>query len=437
MKTFRMPLNSREQLQILARSVQGVLAATGRLDRQTWLGIFAAGVWVTILLGIASQQASPAAKSGPARGGNIVPAPGSVAATKEDAHSRKVRAWGWNAQLVQRADRESEAAIDRELRKLAEFFAECKQGSKPFAEEVLGMGSKLRYAGSSLENGAKAVAELFGAEIDKGPDRFSRYAMDSFERDVLKRADAQRAINAAFTGYAAELERIEAQLLVDLRADLESGDVGAKVSFPPMKSEDMLSASWDRAIGEAVDAVRTDLCVSIANFAGSWVAGDAVADQITGKDGSRLTNLAVNTAASSAFEKVVDAGLARAGYDPAGRIEAMVHAKLDAIAGLVIGGETHIADLVPKKGLTDLATGRSFAQSPDYEMLAPAIDDFAHTLLVAAISHAEGPKEPGLRKRLRELHDKRSRLRLTVLLPLVFDPGASQPKWLEEALGGR
>ncbi len=212
--------------------------------------------------------------------------------------------------LLSRADRESEAAIEAEIGKLAAFFEESKRGAKPFADEVLGLEAKLRLTGSKLENGANAVYAFFRGTGDRGPDRFNRYVRDCFERHVLKRTQVQKAIDGAFAGYQAELERIEARLLVDLRADLDASEIGVMRPLAPMKAEAIVSDAWNRAIADAADWASNDLCVSIGKFALSWIGGDMAEKQITSANDSALKRHGVNLAAGAAIDMALDEGLA-------------------------------------------------------------------------------------------------------------------------------
>jgi hypothetical protein len=413
--------------------LQGAVAAARGLDRREFLRrnqgrIVRTGTGVAacaVLAGIAVLLAgSPGGQPGGAAG-QPVPSSAHSAPAGQDAALRKLRDRQAKLALLSRADAESEAAIETEIGKLARFFEECKQGTRPFAEEVLGLEANLRLAGSKVENGANAVYELFGGKVERGPDRFSRYAAGCFERHVLKRADVQQAINAAYAGYRAELERIEGRLLVDLRADVDAADIGGMAALPQMKSEDLLSDSWDQAIAKAVEAASADLCVSIGKFAASWVGGDIAEKQITSPDDNGLKKFGVNVAAGAAIDKALDEGLARAGYDPAGRIAAGVAVRLDAMRDLVIEGEPKIAADLPTGALLELSGGGFLARDSDDGPLAWALDGLARDALTLAVDRLNQGTEAGLRQRLRALHGTRSDVRKAALLPEVYGPAAS------------
>ena len=413
MNAFERLSVDRETWRRFIGGLHGAVAAARGLDRRDllrrnrrriiWIG---AGVTAcAVLAGVAVLLAgSPGEQPGQAAGQQVVSSAIGARAGQE-ADLRKLRDRQSKLALLSRADRESEAAIDSEIGKLGRFFEECKQGTKPFAEEVLGLEAKLRLAGSKAENGANAVYGLFGGKVEQGPDRFSRYVAECFERHVLKRTDVRQAINAAFAGYRAELERIEGRLLVDLRADVEAADIGVMAALPPMKSEDLLSDSWDQAIAEAAEAVTADLCVSITKFAASWFGGDMVEKQITSADDSWLKKNAVNFAAGAAIDQALDEGLARAGYDPASRIAAGVAARLDRIRELVVGGGA-VASKAESNAVLSVV-----------EAMASSGRPLSRSQREALAREMKQTTEAGLRQRLRTLHATRSGVRKAALVP--------------------
>jgi hypothetical protein len=367
---------------------------------RTGAGVAACAVAAGMVVGLTG---SPAPQRIPAVVEQKSPTPPRKTGVVDKEQARRLNAMLRRFELRRRADEESAEAVRRETARLESFFAECKKGARPFADEVLSTEASLRLAGSAAENSVNALGEWFGGAASRGPDSFDRYVTECFERHVLKAADVQRAVEAAFNGYSAELARIESRLLVDLRADPDAGDIGQPVKLLPWNTDNFLAASLPRVIEYAVAAVRKDLCVSIGKFGASWVGGDMVEKRITNKDDHALKRFGVNVAAGMAIDKVLDEGLARAGYDPAGSIAADACLKLDAICDLVLEGTT-----------------------------ASSIGPGGHRkALVVEIAKRMAWQESGLRTRLMAVHSLRSRERSKALFPNMVDfvrPAPPTPK---------
>jgi hypothetical protein len=294
------------------------------------------------------------------------------------------------------AERDSAKAVESELAAINEFFAERKEGARSFAEAVLGFEGKLRAAGGIAEGMVGAVGEFFGSKPSRGPDSFTLYVQRSFREHVLDARELQKAIDASVTGYAREVKRIEAKLLVGLRADLDFS-----AAWPEIRAGREAAGQSDAMIAQARDAAVNDLVVEIGKQAVSCVIGNAITGQLTSDDDSTFKKGVVNLGAGLAVDKALDAGMARAGYNPEGALAAKIASSLDRMRDLVINGDPKASALLPLP-LRPL----SYSEFKRYWTLRAA--------------------NQGLRQRLLSIHTERSRLREAALRRMVFDPGASR-----------
>lgn len=245
--------------------------------------------------------------------------------------------------IRQRMDRyaaDANQALEASLATLDGVFQEAKNGSAAFADSVLGAEGKLRLTFSGAEQGVRSFANgvysvLTGNEpgpytVDfSGPDQFVGYVEDCFRRQIVSHSELEQAIQGVVNDYLGRLGALESALLIELRADLPD-DVLKPLPLPPLSLQIDASASVDRATEEIVQGACDDLGMVIGKFVLAWIAGDAVQDSVTDAEGSAVVGEGVNFAAGLAFERSMEAGLQRYGYDPQGRIRARIDAALDA-----------------------------------------------------------------------------------------------------------
>jgi len=104
-------------------------------------------------------------------------------------------------EAVQRTDAQAEAEIDRHLALLQGVFEEAHGRVPNFVDRVLGIGSKVFY--------------LTHSEAE-----FEQAVLNTFQEEVISREDIEKAIQQVLQSYAASLNDLDSQLLVELRADM-------------------------------------------------------------------------------------------------------------------------------------------------------------------------------------------------------------------------
>jgi hypothetical protein len=143
---------------------------------------------------------------------------------------------------LNRAEKETERAIDEYIDPINVFFSDSKKNTRGFAEEALSWGSKWRLM-------VNHVPFTSGG-------RHERFIRLKFEEYIFSTAQLQQAVEQAVSGYLARVRSIESKMLVDLRADVTdfpSTYVLAKLD------DNTLQAEFDQAISQAIQATGSNL----------------------------------------------------------------------------------------------------------------------------------------------------------------------------------
>jgi hypothetical protein len=316
-------------------------------------------------------------------------------------------AWEEIRPRLEQTERDSAAAVESQLARINDFFAECKKGARPFAEAVLSTDGKLQAAGSVVEGIAGEVAKLFGHTPDPGPDSFTLYVKRCFRQHVLDAGQLQKEINRAVAGYAGEVRGLEAKLLVDLGADLDF-----TASLPEIKTGSEAVSQSDAIVSEALHTAGDDFMASIFRLTASFLVGNAVGDQLTSTDSTYLQKLGINLGAGAAVDSAIDGAAKMAGYDPESALAAKITASLDRMRKSLVEGDATAGEYY--------FTPLNFQDGYPGEMIGAAARKAPAVIERRAIR--------GLRRRLLAHHAERSRLREEALRKLVFGPGATPAK---------
>lgn len=320
-------------------------------------------------------------------------------------------AWAAARPRVERALRESESAINARIAKLDEFFAERKEGARPFAESVLSLEGKARASSALAETVLGGLNEALGGKPVTGPDSFTIYVRQRFRQQVLDPAKVKQAVEDAVSGYLGDAAEIEARLLVSLKADIDDSALDLRGSLPDLRAEAAAGEQYDAVVGETLDAAAMDLVVSLGMYVVSNYISDKVTDRLA-PDGTRRDVKSVGNFILGMF--VVDPILGKvaegAGYDPEGDVTAKTMAGLDRIRALVVGGDPDAVKLYT--ALFNYREGH-----PD-----GAVRDACRQ----AIEALEHSANLGLRIRLASLHNERCRRLTTALIAHIFGPEAAR-----------
>ena len=122
-------------------------------------------------------------------------------------HQRAVR------HRLAEADTKSEQAIDARLKPLNDLFAKGRKGAKAFAEDSLSWSGKWQFVKGLV----------------RGSGSHRAYLAESFGRHVFTPDELRDAMEAVVRAYLDDLEGVEGEMLVHLRADMADTDRPARL----------------------------------------------------------------------------------------------------------------------------------------------------------------------------------------------------------------
>lgn len=323
-----------------------------------------------------------------------------------DAWRRK--AWTKIEPRLAAAERAAQVALDEELRTIDEFFRERGADTRGFAEAVLSFGGKWEFVKSKLPTA--------------DDHQHLRYLNEQFEARVFRVDELRQVVESAVGAYVSRVQGIENQLLVDVRADLSSGELG--VATPPrfVSAENEFRRGYATLLDVVSADVARDFNVAVSREVTSLVAGEAaavIAVRIASAVGARLGVSAgvLGAGAASGWGTfgaglvaavVVDVALDRvlraAGYDPVARVREKIDEVLRQVRGLIVDGDPEAAAVYEK-------LVRMARDDPDAEVRREC------AVAVRAIEAGGGL---GLRRELQRLQAARNVLRREALRRLVF-----------------
>jgi len=159
-------------------------------------------------------------------------------------------------EAVQRTDAQAEAEIDRHLALLQGVFEEAHGRVPNFVDRVLGIGSKVFY--------------LTHSEAE-----FEQAVLNTFQEEVISREDIEKAIQQVLQSYAASLNDLDSQLLVELRADMaDPSRNGIQSDFHP---EEIVQ----QIVGTIPTPITNALPKAIASDVASLILGELAAQIAT------------------------------------------------------------------------------------------------------------------------------------------------------------
>ncbi len=198
------------------------------LPRRNWMGV-GLSLLVVIITGtaIAWQVADLLADPYPTPA-----APAPATPPPIDETTARARAWDRTEPLLADADRQAAAALDRQLATIHAFLVQRKPGTRAFAEQMLSLRGKW---------------ELIKSQVTTDGDQvYARFLDDTFAEHVFRADELRQVVEAAIRAYLAELEGIEANLLVRLRGDLSEDKLPLQTVIPALRSDEALSRHYLR-----------------------------------------------------------------------------------------------------------------------------------------------------------------------------------------------
>jgi hypothetical protein len=308
------------------------------------------------------------------------------------------------------ADAAAAAAIDRSLAPIDEFFAEHRDGARPFAKSVLSLRGKWKYVKTRGVFGGEAEDHL--AFID-----------EKFREHVFDPADLKSVVESSIADYVRTVQGIENKLLVTCRAEIADIDPLVGSVIPSIGSADAFAATYDNMLRGVVHDVARGATADLGLFVGSFVAAE-ITQQLTvrlsqaiatrlgvsaGLLGAGASSSTVSAGVTIGLAIVIDIGIDRvmrlAGADAATKVTAKVEESLDELHGFILNGDATATEAYHKI--------RARRETFPSETGRAKIETTLHAM--------EAKGDLGLRRMLFDLHQKRARLREAALRKLVLE----------------
>jgi hypothetical protein len=231
------------------------------------------------------------------------------------------------------AKTKSEDVIENHLIPIHRFFNESKKNTPEFAAIALGWGSKWKLIKDNIPFTQGGQHEI--------------YIRNQFEQTVFSVKALESVVSLAVSEYLADINSIESQMLVALRADL----AGIPGESPIAKlDESQLQAKFDEAIQNAIASASGQLKADVGTQLVSIIVGE-VLTQVAIRLGASATIL--TTGAGSAWMTlgigfvvgvIVDQVIAWVWdwwADPKGKLAGKIDVKLDEMCKLICEGESN------------------------------------------------------------------------------------------------
>ena len=317
-------------------------------------------------------------------------------------------AWEKARGRVEQADRQSVEAYKKRLLDLSRFFAERANGVDAFAESVLSWSGKWALL--------KTTIHL--------EDAHEKFLAEAFSRDLFTPDDLRIALESAIVGYQTDLDAIENDLLVALRADLADADLAREVSSH-LRSDDAFRQEFRQIADGLRPTLEEQFHLTIGREIATFIATD-IATQIVIRVGTAVaTEMGISTA-------IVGTGAASTGVTIG--VGLVVSVIIDAIIDKVLrvfGRDPELAVRWAVRNALDatelrIINGNDGAVSAHRQLLNMARSDGMSSVRNAsraAIGRIEQGGQLGLRWEMRNLHEMRLRLRHAALRKLLVEGG--------------
>jgi hypothetical protein len=332
----------------------------------------------------------------------IVPRGTSKPVAKPETPQQKI------ARRLDKMDQDAKELADRYLERISAFFHERKRGARPFAEAAFSWSGKWHL--------------VKGKVLGDDSAGMRQYLQEHFETHVFKSEDLQAVLASALAGYLTDIQGLENQMLVEIRADL-GDDQLLQGNAPELQSNEAFQEEYRRLAEQVLPAVTADLNVTITREIGTFIASEMVAQTLGRGLASRvamsagvfgalgrhgMVTFGVGVAAGFVIDWLVDWLLRLGGYDPAAQVAGQVEQALDRLEKQMIDGDPGV-----------IATYQQLRQQ---ERDDPSFQVQLQCHLEADQIEQSGTL--GLRYQLQGLRELQSRLRREALKKLVSAQGA-------------
>ncbi len=257
----------------------------------------------------------------------------------------RTSAWLKTQPLLEEADRFSASALNRHLSGIHAFLDERKAGTRAFAERMVGLQGKW---------------ETLKAQIGYSSE-FAVFLSEAFAEHVFPMQELEKVVSTSVRSYLAELEAIDDDLLVRLRADL-SDDELPRLAIPALRSDEALRRHYHELSQRVTRDLSTDLAVVAAREFFIWHASNIATDltlQVGAAIASRLglsttllaagaestwQTLGVGLVVCFVLDAVINRIIKATGYDAEEQIAARVDETLSALGRTITDGDPEARD---------------------------------------------------------------------------------------------
>ncbi len=236
----------------------------------------------------------------------------------------RVQAWQKITPRVRAADLNGRETADRREEFVRAFFADRKRHSRDFGEAVLSLSGKWAFIKSKLPY--------------SDGDSHRQYLRERFAQIVVSGPELQDLIQSVVAGYINELQGIENDLLVQIRADLSDSDLARFETGAMLRTDEAFRNEYAKSLEQIAAVVQRDVMIQVGRETVAWVSADiatnitislatALAERLgvsagvlgTGVASGTLT-LGVGIAAGLVLDAILDWVLKIYRHDPAGEI---------------------------------------------------------------------------------------------------------------------
>lgn len=250
---------------------------------------------------------------------------------------RMPTAWERVKPLVVQAERDGGSGLDTRLSAIPAFLKQRQQGTKAFARRILSLEGKWNLVKSKLYDEAE----------------YNAWLRSEFNDRIFRGEELQQVVQDVVAAYLADLEAIESQLFVRIRADLAN----IAYSAPALQSDKVFKQEFDRTLVEVAALMDRDLQVTIGREVVSYIAGDIAAvilmrvganalasmgvsaGILSAGAASTTVTLGIGLVASIVVDELLDWLLKAGGYDAETQVVNRVNQSLDSAGEAIINGE--------------------------------------------------------------------------------------------------
>ncbi len=245
--------------------------------------------------------------------------------------------WDKTEPLLSKADRQAALSLDKHLASIHTFLDEHKAGSKDFAEQLMSLRGKWELVRSGIGNASD----------------YAVFLQEVFAEHLFPMEELEKVVEAAIRSYLAELESIDDELLVRLRADLADDELPRTV-IPALGSDEAFRSHYRELSRRVAQDLRTDLAFVAVRELFLWQAGNVAAELtmqagaaiaarmgisstiLAGGAASTWETLGVGLVVGFVLDAVVNQIIKAAGYDAEEKIARRVEETL-SVLGRTIG----------------------------------------------------------------------------------------------------